>query len=275
MADRPIDAGAFRAFEHAGWESAAGAYGGAFGGVTIQAVEPLLDAVGAGAGTRLVDVATGPGYAALAAARRGARATGVDFSAAAVAAARRQHPELDVRVGDAEDLAFPDGSFDALVMNFGVLHLARPERALAEAYRVLAPGGRAGFTAWAKPEAAVGFGIVLDAVRAHGNPDVPLPSGPPFFRFAEGAEWERALGQAGFVQVHVTPVPQVWRLPSADALLEAFVNGAVRTAALLRAQTPAALEAIRAAIREAARLYETDEGLAVPMPAVLAAGRKP
>src|SRR5205809_6238429 len=55
-------------------------------------------------------------------------------------------PEIEFREGDAEALPFPEASFDAVVMNFGMLHLAHPERAVAEAFRVLSAGGRFAFT---------------------------------------------------------------------------------------------------------------------------------
>jgi hypothetical protein len=71
-------------------------------------------------------------------------------------------------------------------------------------------------------------------------------------------------------------VPQVWRLPSPAAFFDAMQHGTVRTRALLRAQEPAALAAIAAAIREAAGAYAApDGGLALPMPAVLSAATKP
>jgi len=143
-----FDPKAWRDFEHAGWQVAASRYHEWLGDVTMQALGPLLDAVGVVHGTRLLDVATGPGYAAAAAAQRGARAVGVDFAAAMVAEATRRFPEVEFRAGDAEALPFPDASFDAVVINFGLLHFAHPERALAEAYRVLLPGGRIGFTVW-------------------------------------------------------------------------------------------------------------------------------
>src|SRR5207244_2109622 len=103
--------GGFRDFEHAGWEGAASAYAEHWGALTRQAVEPLLDATGAGPGVRLLDVATGPGYVASAAADRGAQVTGLDFSAVMVAEARRRYPEVEFREGEADALPFPDASF--------------------------------------------------------------------------------------------------------------------------------------------------------------------
>ena len=70
---------AFRAFEVTGWdqEGRPEAYHRFFGQLTSRAIEPLLEAVGAGTGIRLLDVGTGPGYVAAAAAARGASAVGV------------------------------------------------------------------------------------------------------------------------------------------------------------------------------------------------------
>src|SRR5262245_21731330 len=179
-----IDAAAFHDFERDGWERAAEYYAAAFGDVTGQIAAPLLDAVGAGKGARVLDVATGPGFVAAAAANRGATVTGLDFSPAMIVAARGLHPGITFREGDAEALPFDDASFDAVVMNFGLLHLARPESAIAEAHRVLRPGGRYAFTVWAPPDQAVGFGMALKAIETFGRTDVPLPEGPPFFRFS-------------------------------------------------------------------------------------------
>ena len=267
--------GDFRSFEQAGWEKAAGRYHDAFGTLTGQSVAPLLDAVGAGGGVRLLDVASGPGYVAASAAKRGAEVVGVDFSAAMVAAARRRYPDIEFRAGDAEALAFPDRSFDAVVMNYGLLHLGRPERALAEMRRVLRSGGRAGFTVWSRPEETVGFRIVLGAVERHGDINVPLPPGPPFFRFSEPQECHRALLEAGFVDPRVERIPQIWRLRSPDALFEIMSGATVRTAGLLRAQSREALDAIRSAVREASLNYLTGGVIELPMPAVLASAARP
>src|SRR5262245_56174028 len=148
--------------EFEGWQKASARYDQGFGSVTAQSIEPLLDCVNAAPGTHLLDVACGPGYVAAAAAMRGSTAVGIDFSSAMVAIARARNPGIEFREGDAERLDCPDATFDAVAMNYGMLHLSKPEQAIAEAYRVLRTGGRYGFTVWDRPERAVGFAIVLE-----------------------------------------------------------------------------------------------------------------
>lgn len=269
-----IDPHSFRKFEHAGWEKVPQQYQEAWGNLTTQAVESLLDAAGVQKNTKVIDIATGPGFVATAAAKRGATVVGVDFSAAMVAEAQRNYPDVEFREGDAEQLPFGDGLFDAAVMNFGILHLARPDQALVEARRVLRPGARFGFTAWAKPEEAIAFGIVLRAIGSHGDLKVPLPEGPPFFRFSEPDECVRSLLAAGFESPAVNKVPQVWRLPAGDGLFEAMKEGTVRTAGLLRAQKPEALQRIREAIRRDTEPYRKGDVIELRMPAMLASGTK-
>ena len=265
----------FHDFEHEGWERAADHYGDAFGSLTSQTIPALLRAAAVARGTRLLDVASGPGYVAAEAATVGALPIGVDFASEMVALASRRYPSLTFEQGDAEALPFGDRSFDAVAINFGVLHLARPDTALAEAHRVLTSGGRCAFTVWASPDISVGFGIVLKAIETHGQMDVPLPPGPPFFRFSDAAESSRSMTAVGFAAPEVQMVPLVWCLPSGDALCDAFLQGAVRTAALLRAQTPEAIAKIRHAIVEGAEKYRKDDRIELPMAAVLTSGTRP
>ena len=262
----------FHAFEQQGWERAADHYGDAFGGLTSQTIPSLLSAAGVGKGTRLLDVASGPGYVAAAGAELGASAIGVDFSAEMVTLAGSRYPAIDFREGDAESLTFPDASFDAVTINFGVLHLERPDLALAEARRVLKPGGRCAFTVWAAPDISIGFGIVLKAIEQHGRTDVGLPEGPPFFRFSDAAESTRTMSAVGFIHPLVQRVPLMWRLKSGEALYDAFLQGAVRTAALLRAQAPEAASRIRRRIVEEAEAYRNGDTIVLPMSAVLTSG---
>jgi ubiquinone/menaquinone biosynthesis C-methylase UbiE len=265
-----IDPVAFRKFEHDGWEEVASRYHDGFAAVTVQSVEALLDAAGVTKGTRVLDVACGPGYIAGAAAYRGATALGVDFSHVMVQEARLRYPGVEFQEGDAEQLSLLDAGFDAVISNFGMLHLAKPEAALSEAYRVLRPGGRVAYTVWDFPDKALGFGIVLAAIKEFGDLNVPIPPGPPFFRFSESEESNRVLAGAGFTDIHVARVPQTWHLSSPDALFEVMYYGSVRNAALLRAQKPEVLEAIRQEIRAQVEAHRSE----LSMPAVLSSGTK-
>ena len=264
----------FRAFEHAGWENIPAGYHEAFGHLTLQAVEPLLDAAAVKRRIKFLDIASGPGYVAAAAAKRGATVLGVDFAAGMVAQAQTLHPGIDFREGDAEHLPLGNGLFDAAAMNFGILHLGQPEKALFEAQRVLRSGGRFAFSVWAPPQETIGFGIVLRAVEAHGEPRVALPEGPPFFRYSDAEECKRGLIVAGFESPAVTRVRQVWRLPAGDGLFDAMRDSTVRTAGLLRAQKPTVLDKIRDAMRAELTKYTKGDVVELPMPALIASAVK-
>ena len=276
MPQPQIDANAFHQFEHAGWQQASDDYHRYFGCLTSQTIGPLLDAVAGGPKTNLLDIASGPGYVSVEAQHRGWTPLGVDFSEAMVAMARKLHPAIDFQIGEAEALAFGDAQFGTAVMNFGILHLAQPESAIREAYRVLRRGGFFGFTVWAKPEEAVGFAVALDSIREFGDPSVQLPAGPPFFRFSEPAESTRVLENAGFAHPTIAQLPLVWKLASQADVFEAFYRGSARTGGLLRAQPVATLSKVREAIEKRAAAYARAGGrLEIPMPALVISARKP
>jgi 2-polyprenyl-6-hydroxyphenyl methylase/3-demethylubiquinone-9 3-methyltransferase len=101
--------------------------------------------VGDWRGRRVLDLGSGGGFMAEAMARRGARVTGVDPSAPAIAAARR-HAEagglaIDYRVGTGEAIPLTDGAVDIVVCVDVLEHVEDAARVLAEVARVLAPGG--------------------------------------------------------------------------------------------------------------------------------------
>ena len=133
-----IEAVLFREFERAAHDRIASSYEAFFVPITANAATPLLDAVQASAGTRLLDIATGPGVVAARAARRGARVTGIDISPQMVALAARISPDCTFLEADVASLPFEPSSFDAVVCAFGIGHF--PSATLAMAFGALAIG---------------------------------------------------------------------------------------------------------------------------------------
>jgi ubiquinone/menaquinone biosynthesis C-methylase UbiE len=268
------DLAAFKAFEKAGWERAADPYHQHWGNLSRQSAEALVDIAGVAPGKRVLDVATGAGYVAAVAARRGAHAIGLDFSSAQIVLGRATFATVEFRQGDAEQLPFDADTFDAVVIGFGVNHLPHPERAFLEAFRVLKSGGVLAFTVWAAPRPGEGFGIVLSAIETHGLP-VELPPAPPYFRFADADEARRALEQAGFVQPQTRIVEQFWHHDTPDQVFDAFNEGAVRATVMLRSQPEHAREKIRAAVRSQVEGLREGDAYVIPVPAALSWAGKP
>lgn len=112
---------------------------------TVRAVEPRPD-------ERVLDIAAGTGTSSAALARSGAEVVALDFSAGMIAEGRRRHPGIEFVQADAERLPFDDGSFDAVTISFGLRNVEHPQVALAEMFRVLAPGGRVVICEFSTPE---------------------------------------------------------------------------------------------------------------------------
>jgi SAM-dependent methyltransferase len=267
---------AFTLFEHEGWERVAEKYDSTWASSTRQFIAPLLDAAEVAAGMSVLDVGCGPGYVSAAAADRKATPVGLDFSREMVRIARRTFPAIEFREGDAQNLPFPNETFDRVVSNFALLHLADPERACSEACRVLKPGGRFAFTTWARAEENPFVKLVDDAIQAHADLDVRLPAGPPYYLFEGPEAFRAALERAGFDAATMTFLVHriEWKVPTADFVFEAEQNAGVRTAGFLARQTPEALTAIRAAINRAIRAYARGDGFAIPKGAYVVAVRK-
>ena len=134
------DLAAIKSRQRATWAS--GDYA-SIGALIVPVAENLCDAADLRAGSRVLDVATGAGNAAIAAARLGCRVTGIDYVPALLDRGRERSAaeRLDVafHAADAEDLPHPDGAFDAALSVFGVMFAPDQRRAAAEIARVVRP----------------------------------------------------------------------------------------------------------------------------------------
>lgn len=276
MMDAGSDPAGFKAFEAEGWTRKAATYDRLTGRATTRLLEPLLDAAGVQSGTRLLDVACGPGRCAAAAAARGGVPLGVDAAVGMVAVARAHYPGIAFEQGDAERLRFADASFDAVVAGFVVNHLPRPERALAEFARVLRPGGRVAVTVWDRPERMRLLGVLAEAVeRTEGVRDPGLPSGGPDpFRFADESAFAALLLGVGLDGVHVRSIGFEERVADTDELWEGMLAGSVRTAAVIERQSESVRRRIRVELENVVAPYRSDAGITLPVSAKLASGRR-
>lgn len=265
----------FKAFERDGWSRQAESYGRLSGRMTRHAIPALLDAAGVEVEARVLDLGCGPGYVSAAAAARDAVVTGADIAEGMLALARRRYPEISFVRADAEALPFPAGSFDAVVGNFVLNHLPRPEIAAAEIARVLAPGCRAALTVWERAERMRLFQIFGEATERAGAASGAVPAGEDAFRFAEAAEFRKLFEAAGFDEARVEELTFELEVGSAEELWDGYLGGSVRSSALIQSQPPEIRARIRAEALELAEAYRRHEGLSIPCAARLGSARKP
>jgi SAM-dependent methyltransferase len=172
--------------------------------------EAALEALAVGPETRLLDVGCGSGLALRLAADRGADVTGLDASAGLLAHARRRLPGAPIVQGELEQLPFDAGSFDAVTGFNSFQYAARPVSALAEAVRVLAPGGRVLYLNWGPPEQCEAAAY-LDAIGKLLPPSPPGAPGP--FALSDTDAIARVFGEAGLDVISSADVTVVWSYP--------------------------------------------------------------
>jgi SAM-dependent methyltransferase len=186
-------------------------------GRTALIAEMLCDAADLHAGTSVLDVATGSGNAAIAAARHGCTVTGLDYvpSLLECARARARAEGFAVRFveGDAESMPFDDGEFDAVLSCLGVMFAADQRRAAGELLRVCRPGGTIALSCWT-PDS-----FVAELFRTTHR-YAPPPLGAPW-PFGWGTESHLADlladGVDGLIAQRRT---FTFRFPSAEALVD-------------------------------------------------------
>jgi SAM-dependent methyltransferase len=204
--------------------------------------------LGIGAGDRLLDIACGAGLALELAGLRGAICAGIDASPRLIAIAEDRNPDADLRVGDMNAMPWPDESFD-VVTSFRGIWGTTPQ-AVAEAYRLLRPGGKIGLTVWGHIKVSPGawalapFALAADE-KVHNQAEMVALGRP-------GAG-EALLSQLGFREVERMNVPFVFEFADPETYARAFASTGPAFEAIQQVGLESFLESARAAGRERVR----------------------
>jgi len=272
-----MDARVFRRVQRYGWDAATNAYDRGW----VPRLEGLTASCVARArlrpGERVLDLATGTGVGAFAAAwavGASGAVTGIDVSEkmvtlASLRAANGGAGNVSFQRRDMEATGADDGAFDAVTCAFGLMFAAERAAAFAEIARVTAPGGRVSVCVWGR-RAACGFAEVFPIVDAHVESEVC----PLFFALGVPGALTASFGRAGLVDVVEESVPATLSWASADDACRAMLEGgavalawnrfSAETRAVVRAEYLASLEPFRRGAR-----YD------VPAEVVFATARKP
>ena len=207
-------------YERETWSRCADDYVDTFAGITAETVPMLLEAAGIRPGSKVLEIGSGPGHVADLLVQAGTSVTGVDFSSKMVEVAQNRYPGITFRQANAEQLPFEADSFDAVVANFVVHHLARPETVFREVNRVLKPGGRFGFAVWGAPEEQSSISAFFGAVMAHHDLE-ELPHGP-LFGVTERSVYEPLLTQSSLEDCQLSIHEVNWKADSLDSILKGF-----------------------------------------------------
>jgi len=223
-------------------------------------------------GERILDLATGTGWTSRVVARRGASVVGVDIASdlldAAQAAAQAEGLPITYQIGDAENLPFEDGQFDAIVSTVGVMFASRPEPAARELARVCRRGGRIALTTWLSNGNV--FGMFQVMKRYMPPPPNPAPASP--FDWGRTERISELLG-ASF-ELRFEKGVSYYREPTAEAAWETFSKGYGPTRILAASLDSERREALGREFAAFHANFATELGISVPREYWLTIGKR-
>ncbi len=207
--------------------------------------EGVFSRAGLTKGTTYCDVGCGSGMAAHLAASSGASVFGLDASESLLKIARERVPLGDFRLGDMEELPFPDASFELVTGFNSFQYAANPALALAEAKRIAKPGGKVVVMTWGKPEGMEAATLVA-ALKPLLPPAPPGAPGP--FALSDENALRAFAEQGGLVPAEIADVDCTWTYPDLDTALRGLGSSGVAVRARENSSEDAVNKAHTAAV---------------------------
>jgi ubiquinone/menaquinone biosynthesis C-methylase UbiE len=245
-------------------------------GLTGEWASRVADAAAIQPGDRVLDVACGTGALTRAVALRtgaGGRVVGVDAGAGMLEVARRLAPNADFRQATAETLPFADGSFDALVSQFGLMFFGDRPRALREALRVLVPGGRLAIAVWDRLESMPAYGEEVALVERIAGAHAAHPLRSPF-ALGDREALQRLFDESGVARVQATTSGGTARFASLRIMIEADLRGWLPVMGVVLPE-PQIAQILREAERALARYVGADGTVAFGTSVHIVTGTRP
>lgn len=228
----------------------------------------------------VLDVACGPGLATFAAAERigkGGKVTAVDLAPGMLAQARSKAADsgllIEFKEMNAEALDLPDNSFDQVICQLGLMLFSRPDQALKEMKRVVKKGGWVSCLVQGNPDRMLFTSLVMKAAVKHA-PQLKVPGAPTLYTFGPAGALEKALTEAGLVNVKGLRKEGIFTFPSAQAYWDTLTAGAGCLRTKLKDLSPEVKEAIKKDSLEAAQGFAKNGRVEIPWEVVMAKGLK-
>lgn len=232
-------------------------------------------------GEKVLDVACGSGLASLAAAQKvGPKGSvvGIDLAPGMVQVAAGKAKSLGLKLEfqemNAEKLTFPDGSFDAVISQLGLMLFAKPEAALKEMVRVVRKGGVVGCLVQGVPERMLFTSLIMRNAVKH-VPQMKVPGAPTLYSFGPPGVLDKALQEAGLGEVQAARKEGTFSFDSPQAYWDTLTDGAGRMRSILQSLEPRVRDAIQADTLRDAERCRKDGRLEIPWEVVMARGTKP
>jgi ubiquinone/menaquinone biosynthesis C-methylase UbiE len=265
------------------WSAAAPHYDKMSADHFLPITKTFIEFCGLRPGQRVLDVACGPGTATWRAAEAvgiTGKVVGVDLSMAMLKiAAEKVDPQkscsaVEFREMNAENLDFPDKTFDAVICQLGLMLFADPNAALREMVRALKKGGAVSCLVQGTAEKMV-FTSLLNRSLVKYAPQIKTPGAPTLYAYGSAGTLDQTLRDIGLVRIKSQRKEGVFVFDSIAQYWTSMTSGAGRTGAILKSLEPGTKAKIKEEVYREMKAFVRKNRLEVPYEVVMAKGVKP